>query len=233
MLFRVSEIMPSDRLRSSLARLSLQVMPKASRPDWGEALRRYDMHSPQPHSIKRLWVEKSPSNERFFPLIEAGLGARTRYIHIMRDPRDVIASWILRQQPKQPDRPAMIRRVGRLWANSVSSAHRNSAGAGDRYRIVMFEQLVTSPEKVMAEIADWLGIANDPILMQATRMGEPQAINSSHYEHVTDGQVSPLPAGRHSAVLDAAEIRSIERRLKRHMERLGYGRAEAESRAVR
>src|SRR3990172_8892999 len=67
---------------------------------------------------KRYWVEKTPWNERFVPLIERFFGPDCRYLHIIRDPRAVLASTF----PPGLETAARARLTVRrcfLWSRSV------------------------------------------------------------------------------------------------------------------
>jgi len=71
-----------------------------TRSYWNCFLELYDSLTDAPHFNKRYWVEKTPSNERFVTLIEAQFDTSAQYLHIIRDPRDVVASWLLRTPPR-------------------------------------------------------------------------------------------------------------------------------------
>ena len=46
---------------------------------------------------KRYWVEKTPRAERFASVSDAWCREACRFLHVIRDPRDFIASYLIRE----------------------------------------------------------------------------------------------------------------------------------------
>jgi hypothetical protein len=96
---------------------------------------------------KTVWAEKSPTNiyciQEFLSLYPSG-----RYIHVVRDGRDVIPSLMLRGHTPE----AAVRR----WLHDTAAGypHRKS----DRYLEIRYEDLVFQPEETLDMLFDFLNI---------------------------------------------------------------------------
>lgn len=100
---------------------------------------------------KPRWAEKTPGNLRHAERILARWPA-ARLIHIVRDPRDVFASF---RRSEKYGRPADY---GALWCDYFEAAAQARALAGpDRFVECRYEQLVWAPEVEMRRLLDFLG----------------------------------------------------------------------------
>ena len=180
-------------------------------------------------SATKYWVEKSPSNERFVDILEIQFSGRARYIHIIRDPRDVVASWLQRRPKAANQRSSQIIAICHQWAWSAYLAMVRAKSMPNRYRVIQFEQLVSSSETTMNDVANWIGIESCDSLTKATRRGKLQQINSSTPDNMPAGSVSSGPIGRHTDHLSVIEIALIERMLATQMSHFGYSTGTSES----
>ncbi|MEO8588903.1 MAG: sulfotransferase [Flavobacteriales bacterium] len=105
-------------------------------------------------------LDKRPDYGRHIPLIEE-LVPNARYIHIIRDGRDVAIS--MRSAGKRVG--GFTDDIGiavREWARSVSMAMRAGSGIGPaRYLEVRYEKLMQEPAGELQRIFDFLGLAVD------------------------------------------------------------------------
>lgn len=130
----------------------------------------------EPTSGPLAWVEKTPLNEGFvgrFAFFDAA-----RFIHVVRDPRAVLAS--LNEIHRTADlgrfdAAAAANSIGR----SLRLAERNADRLGSRYLIVRYEDLVARPAEQMDRVRSFLGVASHPVLSVPTASGHPVAPNSS------------------------------------------------------
>ena len=117
---------------------------------------------------KRRWAEKTPGNVRHVDRIVAAW-PDARIIHIVRDPRDVFASF---RRSRKYGGPADY---GRLWVETfaaVEQARQAPGGAARNLFEVRYERLVQEPEAAMAEVLDFIGA---PFATEAARFdGQPE-----------------------------------------------------------
>lgn len=124
----------------------------------------------------RLWVEKTPLNERY--VHRFGAFPRARYIHVVRDPRPTLGSLreIYRAAGKRAFHAAEhARSIGR----SLELAHENGTQLGDRYLVVRYEDLTEDASREMERIRRFLGISPGATLSTPTVMGLAVRSNSS------------------------------------------------------
>ena len=196
---------------------------RGRRDHWRAFIELYDRLAPEPTRGKRYWVEKTPSNERFVALTERFFGGTTRYLHILRDPRDVIASWVLRTSAAGQDREKTILHVCYVWAYSVASALTNMKACPGRYHVFKYEHLVQRARVVLSEVVDFLGIGMDEGMLRPTRLGVVVPSNSSYPDApASAGTLLDSQVGRHGEVLSEKEIRLVENLIGNQMMACGY-----------
>jgi len=126
--------------------------------------------------------EKTPAHLRDVPRLSAWF-PNARFIHTFRDPRGIYASelrrlrqgrWGLKARvPWLPSRlidpllaPVEAVSTLRSW-HDASRLHRTYERLlGERYRLVRFEDLVTSPEREVRTICEFIGIDFEPSLLE-------------------------------------------------------------------
>lgn len=84
-----------------------------------------------------------------------------RFIHLIRDGRDVAAS--LRNQWFAPGRD--METLARFWSERVTEARRQGLGP-DRYIEVHYETLVSTPEPALRRICDFVDLPFDPAMLR-------------------------------------------------------------------
>lgn len=134
----------------------------------------YDVFNPERLQNSRIWLDKSPLSHLFADEIFEALPS-TKFIHILRDPKDNFASVggsFLKRVRSRVKREALLWRY-RIWsAQSFYYAKRNLKKFGsDRYKVVRFRDLCLEPERLITEIAAFIGIPVMDILFQPTRAG--------------------------------------------------------------
>jgi hypothetical protein len=174
---------------------------------------------------KRYWVEKTPMNERYVPATDLWLGCTTRHVHILRDPRDFVASSLLRaaQMHVQRRREELLIHLCFVWSRSVQSCRYNLRTRGDRYHVLRYEDLVRHPGEVMEGVCRFLEIPMDTRILTATVFGTPTSANSSYgYLDPKPGLVLPSQISRFPQVLTPQELEVVERLLYEQMAACGY-----------
>ena len=135
-----------------------------------------------------------------------------RLVSIIRDPR----SWYLSARGYRDIDPSerrerdygTIEAATALWVESSEAMLAARERYGDRFRAVVFEDLLTEPEATMRSLASYLGIDYDPILIRPTFNGLPIKADSSFA--VTGHGVSSEPLTRWRSKLEPEEIAYVE-----------------------
>jgi len=180
---------------------------------------------------KTIPCEQTPRNV-FYARALLELYPSAHIVHIVRDPRAVMASQKKRWQRRRlaADVGAVPRyesvrvwvnyhpfTVARLWSRATSEAL--ALADHPRVTLVRFEDLVQAPEVTVRQLCDRLGLAFDE------RMLDVGQINSSHQSSAGGGR-----RGLHADTIDtwkdaltAAECAITEQRCGPLMRRFGYG----------
>lgn len=116
----------------------------------------------------RFLVEKSPNHLFAIPLIRE-VFPEARFIHVLRDGRDVSVSvraaaqsWVRhwRQTFGQS-----VRTSARAWRDAVQRAHEEALQLGDRFLEIRYEELHTDPHSVYRRLFDFCDIPYDDTLL--------------------------------------------------------------------
>lgn len=170
---------------------------------------------------KRRWGDKTPGNEYFAADILEYFPS-SRFIYVLRDPRDVVSSkrdrsgaagggWL--------DRIIEVWRSAWLWRSSAQAHRWNSANLDPaRYREVRYEQLVRDPSKTLASLSGFVGedlggiisATGDRFVFRQLGTGSHSfrrgASNTSYKETAPPpGEIAPVAVGRHRESLSPAE----------------------------
>lgn len=142
----------------------------------------------------------------------------TRFVHIVRDGRDVAASHLR----TVPWGFRSIEDAAEGWLEVVAPPHR--LASPDRYREVRYEDLVLEPRRTLAAIVDFLGLAWHDDLLRHAELAH--SLHERPWGHPAADAVSePLHrgrVGRYRTDLHPDEIRSFERIAGAELTRLGY-----------
>lgn len=165
----------------------------------------YYCANPVRPSVPKMWVEKTPGNEfRVDEIAQKFSGAR--FIHIVRDPRENLASlkrlYATRNWQWDP-----IGTADKL-AESCRFADENQQRLGrERYHVLNYEALTEDPGARMAEIARFLGIQWNASLLQPTVNDMPAHANSMYDDRQVTGTVRKSSKDKWRTVLTRAEQR--------------------------
>jgi hypothetical protein len=185
---------------------------------------------------KPRWGDKTPGYARHLTTI-ASLLPEARFIHLIRDGRDVAAS--LRRQWFAPGRDMKV--LARHWRDEVREARRQGATV-PHYLEVRYEALVRKPEAALRRTADFIDLPFDPAMLSHheradARLAQHGArLNRAGREVVTlaqrraqqaatRGPVDPNRIGNWRQTLTSAEIAAFEAEAGDLLEELGYERS--------
>ena len=166
---------------------------------------------------KARWSDKTPWQD---PAIAWELLPDAQVIHIVRDPRDVIASSV--EAPWIEDRPLDL---ARAWARFNRRAARDGAAAGPgRYYRVRYEDLVNDPETVLRLVCAFLHEDFDAAMLDpAARSASGTVVETA--APWQDRVATPIGAsrvGRYVEVLDRRDRWLIAPVLDRELDAFGY-----------
>ncbi|MCZ6782768.1 MAG: sulfotransferase [Proteobacteria bacterium] len=163
--------------------------------------------------------EKTPRHEQCVPRI-AALFPEARFLHVVRDPRDVVAS--LREMPWASS-PSVEKLAGECL-RTYDRQERFAAQLGPkRYTTCRYEALVADPESELRRVCAFLGEAYEPGMLAYAEREAPGFFESERpWKADTLAPLDDSRIGRHRAALAPGELRTVERVLGEQLERLGY-----------
>jgi len=164
---------------------------------------------------KPLWGDKTPHYCYCVRQLHT-LFPKARFIHIVRDGRDVCTSMV-----KLGWYGGSIRRIARRWTCTIESAREVAEFAPQSYHEVRFESLVTDPEGTLREICAFLGLPFDRAMLEhektaATDM--PEWERSIHSKEFNPPDIAEI--GRWRSELLPWQVFVFESLAKRTMKRL-------------
>jgi hypothetical protein len=107
------------------------------------------------------WAEKTPAYTLHLDAIDE-LFPGAMYVHVLRDGRDVVASFRDRWGYR-----AGVRAANSVWGHYVRAARAWATGRGaGRTTEVRYEAMVADPEGTMRGLLEWLGEPWDPALLR-------------------------------------------------------------------
>jgi hypothetical protein len=182
---------------------------------------------------KARWGDKTPGNIAHMPAL-ANAFPEARFIHIIRDGRDVAAS--LRGLPFAPG-DGSVAAVAAHWRDSVDRAQRAGATL-PHYREVRYETLVTDPEATLRGLCDFAELAFDPAMLRAhegarDRLAELRSVrleedgfvrlpDNTRVRARTLGPPDPARVGRWREALTEHDVVSFEALAGGALSALGY-----------
>ncbi|MES2278524.1 MAG: sulfotransferase [Bacteroidota bacterium] len=163
----------------------------------------------------KLWVDKTPANERFLARIWQEM-PQAKIIHVIREPIATIAS-----------RKTMEPTIGlsaalRDLEISYTVAIQQTALKDPRFLLIRYEELCDDPEEITAQMAAFLAIENLEILKQATVSGVSAKANSSFNKNPASGQILKADEHRPQDAISATNQWQIAAYIGRLSHQLNY-----------
>jgi hypothetical protein len=162
---------------------------------------------------KPRWGDKSLGTERHTDrLLEHYPEARI--LHMMRDPRDRLASVLTRWKTRRGD-------VGvstAAWLRSARLATRHAADHPGRYRVVRYESLVADPESELRAVCAFIGepYEHEMLTMGGAGRFRDEGSNSS-YGPRSAGVISTDSIRKYEKVLSPRQVSFIQASAHREM----------------
>ncbi len=127
----------------------------------------YETYAAAQH--KSYWCSKSMTNLYYIPQIEAA-GVKPFYIHLIRDGRDVAASF----------RKAIVGEkhcyhIAKQWKADQDTAEKNChLHAPERYIPLVYENLIRDPENTLRILVHHLGLSFEPVMLNYHKTNEAE-----------------------------------------------------------
>ncbi|MDQ3572074.1 MAG: sulfotransferase [Actinomycetota bacterium] len=141
---------------------------------------------------KSRWGDKTPPYGRRAPMIASAV-PEAHFVHVVRDPRAVVASW-LEFRAGRGDDPLTPAHWAEVWVATVVET-RVKAQRVERFTEIRYEDLVTDPEPTLRRICDFIDL---PFA------GEMLSYHETAAERLAELSVG-LPAGREQPARSAAD----------------------------
>jgi hypothetical protein len=168
---------------------------------------------------KPRWGDKTPEYVRF----ARGLGKllpEARFIHLIRDGRDVALSWM-----QTPFSPGSIGQTAERWRRQVRRGRNAGNHLPGRYLEIKYERLVAEPEPVVREICAFIDLPFDPVMLDHTSRADEiiaSAWNPAVHRRVRQPATPGLRNWRRE--MDADDVRCFEAVAGELLVELGYER---------
>lgn len=109
---------------------------------------------------KPRWGDKTPGYQVKMKRI-AGALPEARFIHVIRDGRDVVLS-----QWQKAERPTPIVYATKRWKQRIKRSRNLGSKLGSAYREVRYEDLVARPEETIRDLCEYVELDFDPVLLR-------------------------------------------------------------------
>ena len=176
---------------------------------------------------KSIPCEQTPRNI-FYATELLDAYSLARIIHVVRDPRAVLASQKNRWRVRKLGGSNVPRsEIVRLWFNyhpvTMSQLWNRATEAAvaleshPRVRLIRFEDLVAEPEKTVSSLCEWLDLSFETDMLDVPQWG------SSNVRHETEGSgVSATMLSKWREVLTPGEIAVSEKHARDQMQKFSY-----------
>jgi hypothetical protein len=178
---------------------------------FAQAMREYARQAGRPR-----WGVKDPLSEFHADRIFADL-PRATMVHMIRDPRDVVAS----QRAMWGPRAQHVVSTTDSWRRSAALARRRAQAPSAGYVAVRYEDLVADPPAVVRRVCDVVGLAYRPEMLEMSAR-PPWWVGSSDPALRSRRDIFAEAVARHLRQLGSADACFIQLRAGREMERWGY-----------
>ncbi len=162
--------------------------------------------------------EKTPHHEKHVPRL-AALFPGAVFIHIVRDPRDVVVS--LRKEEWWPW--SSVLRTALAVRKTLERQRTCASALGGRYLVLRYEDLVESPERELRRACALLGVEFDPAMLAYHERDDTATLPSEDgWKALTREPLDQSRMGRWRSRLSTREAQAIERVCGKAMRLCGY-----------
>jgi len=164
---------------------------------------------------KATWGDKTPSFFRMIPVL-AELFPEARFIHIVRDGRDLYLSWKKMDASKKNISVAAFE-----WQYKVDTARIALEGLGPfRYLEIRYEDLVSAPANAMDKVCNFLGLEYEERVLDYWQTSSK--FIGSHHSELIFQPPSTSSIGKWRKMLGRSDVRIFESTAGPCLKRYGY-----------
>jgi hypothetical protein len=164
---------------------------------------------------KKYWGDQTEFLERYAPFILDAYPS-AKFIHLIRDPRDRYEAILIKSIKSRSLGIATAR-----WLCSAALAKKNLNKYPERYKVILYEKMVSQPEETMIEVCDFLGVKYDPSMVKMENI----ARFANHEKGKKQHQSSPLSTkfiGRYKKYLQPGQVAFVQTFSSHLMKVFGY-----------
>ncbi len=162
-----------------------------------------------------LWVDKTPANIRYLDYL-IRLFPEARFVHLIRDGRDVVASTL------KAGHAETLNQACRIWNTALNSG---AAGKAKELPIlnVYYEDLVRSPESEIVKIYDFWGVEMPDKFVEVDLGDEKfKDVTSKGFHQNLTEKISLQSIGKYRESLTDEEIALVEHLCGPNLKKAGY-----------
>jgi hypothetical protein len=139
------------------------------------------------HQGKPRWGDKTPGYSRHMPAIERVL-PETRFIHLIRDGRDVALSVLPLSWG-----PDNVERAAERWVKRIGKARRDARRVA-HYTEIRYEDLILDTEPALRRVCEFIELDFDPAMLRYHERAEERLQEKARDLTRRDGSVQPADA---------------------------------------
>ena len=178
---------------------------------------------------KKYWGEKTPGHSKYITEIK-DIYPRSTIIYMVRDPRAVVASSKRYTKQKRGGTKDFwmhsdISESIKMWKNSITPSMNNR----DKVLFVLYETLVSKPEKVLRNITGNIGITYEETMLEYYKNSDENLavkidgeVAKWHKETLKKANTKNIDKWKKELSVD--EIREIESRLEKYFTFFNYNK---------
>ncbi len=176
----------------------------------------YMTYAAQAFPGAKMWGDQSPIHTFYLPYIKR-IFPQARYIHMLRDGRDVTASLVSRFGEDH-----LYESVLR-WKTSLKRINQFRKQIQSRqYLEVRYEDLVREPEQVLQQVCQFIGIDYSTVMLDYWKLPSTIEHKYDSYHKNLEKPVFDSSIGKWKEVLSAEQQQYVLKKMSRALKELGY-----------